>query len=128
MFRTVDSNIFRSHRATGFGTGSYPGIAEYSAQKELCTDVKNGESGKHARDRMKVWGMLSEEDEEDGFGVFLDNDSYVVLLYYEDTIVALFDPNDYTLPELNDVVQKVIQAVRRNPLVICAGNILWARN
>ncbi len=97
---------------------------------EDCSEKKADETKEKETERakMKVWGMLSPEDEEAGFGLYLDSDCYVILLYYKDAIVALFDPNDYTMPELREVVDKVIQAVHLNPLVVCAGNTLWSRN
>lgn len=60
---------------------------------------------------MKVWGMLSAEDEEAGFDLVMDNDWYVVLLN-EDETIARFDPRDFTAAELHYEVGAIIQSMR----------------
>jgi len=58
---------------------------------------------------MKIWGMISLEDEETGFDVVLDNDWYVLLMD-RDEIVARFDPRDYTSIELQTEVKRLLRA------------------
>lgn len=58
---------------------------------------------------MKIWGMISLEDEETGFDVVLDNDWYVLLME-RDEIVARFDPRDYTSIELQTEVKRLLRA------------------
>ncbi len=60
---------------------------------------------------MKVWGMLSNEDEEAGFDLVMDDDWYVVLLDGEKTL-ARFDPRDYTASELHSEVETMLQSIR----------------
>ena len=62
---------------------------------------------------MKIWGMISLEDEETGFDVVLDNDWYVLLMDREE-IVARFDPRDYTSIELQAEVNRLLQARQSN--------------
>ena len=63
---------------------------------------------------MKVWGMLSNEDEEAGFDLVMDEDWYVILLNEQET-VARFDPRDYTARELLSEVEEVLQSMRSSP-------------
>lgn len=60
---------------------------------------------------MKVWGMLSVEDEKAGFDLVLDGDWYVVLLENGKTI-ARFDPRDYTATELLIELEATLQEIR----------------
>ncbi len=124
MLKIADFKVIGSCTRGDQGAISFRNITENCAE-EKADETRETEP---ERDKMKVWGMLSPEDEEAGFGLYLDSDCYVLLLYYKDGIVALFDPNDYTMPELRDVVDKVIEAVHLNPMVVCAGNVLWSRN
>ena len=124
MLRIADFNFISSCIRGEQGAILFRNIIEDCSEKK-ADETKEKET---ERTKMKVWGMLTPEDEEAGFGLYLDSDCYVILLYYNDAIVALFDPNDYTMPELREVVGKVIQAVHLNPLVVCAGNALWSRN
>ncbi len=62
---------------------------------------------------MKIWGMISLEDEETGFDVVLDNDWYVLLMD-RDEIVARFDPRDYTSIELQTEVKRLLRARQSN--------------
>jgi len=62
---------------------------------------------------MKIWGMISLEDEETGFDVVLDSDWYVLLMD-RDEIVARFDPRDYTSIELQTEVKRLLQARQSN--------------
>ena len=57
---------------------------------------------------MKIWGMLSLEDEKTGFDVVLDNDWHVLLMDKEE-IVARFDPRDYTSMELQTEVTRLLR-------------------
>lgn len=56
---------------------------------------------------IRIWGMLSEDDENAGFDLRLDA-NWQVLLLYNDSVVASFDPRDYTLPELEKEVRELI--------------------
>lgn len=76
---------------------------------------------------MKLWGMLSEEDEQAGFRLYVDDDWYVLLLCNGKTM-ALFDPYDYTMPELQEKVKQVLRVIRRNPFLVCAGRIHLSEN
>ena len=60
---------------------------------------------------MKVWGMISTEDENDGFDVILDQDWYVVLLE-KGEIRARFDPRDYTATELLVELETILNNLR----------------
>lgn len=63
---------------------------------------------------MKVWGMLSPEDEKSGFDLVLDENWFVVLLNNGETI-ARFDPRDYTSTELLIELDAVLKEVKANP-------------
>ncbi len=65
---------------------------------------------------MKVWGMLSIEDEEAGFDLVMDEDWYVVLLGNNNQI-ARFDPRDYTASELHSEVETILQSIRSESAV-----------
>jgi len=67
---------------------------------------------------MKVWGMLSPEDEEAGFDLVMDDDWYVVLLSKNKTI-ARFDPRDYTASELHSEVETILSTIRGEPDGVC---------
>ncbi len=60
---------------------------------------------------MKVWGMLSVEDEESGFDLIMDDEWYIVLLN-ENKTVARFDPRDYTASELHSEVGSLICSIQ----------------
>ncbi len=63
---------------------------------------------------MKVWGMLSPEDEKSGFDLVLDENWYVVLLNKGQTI-ARFDPRDYTSTELLIELEAILKDRRAAP-------------
>ncbi|MFO8102493.1 MAG: hypothetical protein R6U37_10080 [Dehalococcoidia bacterium] len=60
---------------------------------------------------MKVWGMLSTEEEEDGFEVIMDDERQVVLLSENETL-ARFDPRDYTATELYSEIGARLRWIR----------------
>lgn len=60
---------------------------------------------------MKVWGMLSTEDQQAGFDVVLDEDWYVLLLG-NGRQLARFDPRDYTASELLVELEAILGDVR----------------
>ena len=62
---------------------------------------------------MKIWGMLSVEDEKSGFDLVLDKNWYVQLLKNGKTM-ARFDPRDYTSTELLEEVDRVLEPMRDN--------------
>lgn len=64
--------------------------------------------------QMKLWGMVSAEDEKSGFEVVLDDDWYLLLTEHGQTRARL-DPSIYTLPELRTVVESLLKMVRSNP-------------
>ena len=103
-------------------------ITDCSVQSEQNAAEKKAKSSQSTRPQMRIWGMISPEDEEDGFGLFLDSECYVLMLYCGDKLMALFDPYDYTLPELNEVLENVMQAIRQNPVVVCTNRIFWSQN
>ncbi len=61
---------------------------------------------------MRIWGMLSADDEKNGFDVVLD-ESWYVLLLDKDEVIARFDPRDYTSAELYGEVETVLEWRRR---------------
>ena len=61
---------------------------------------------------MKVWGMISVEDERAGFDVILDEDWYVVLIENGKTR-ARFDPRDYTATELLTELEGILVKIRK---------------
>ena len=63
---------------------------------------------------MKVWGMLSNEDEAAGFDLVMDEEWYVVLMNKQRPI-ARFDPRDYTASELLWEVEAILQTMRDGP-------------
>lgn len=77
---------------------------------------------------MRIWGIVSEEDEGSGFQVVLDDYCWCLRLQCRGKTVALFDPHDYTLPELKERVAAVIRVVRRNPFLIGDGSFFWSEN
>lgn len=62
---------------------------------------------------MKIWGMLSFEDENNGFDLVLDDDWYVLLLR-ESELIARFDPRDYMSVELHKEVEAILQKLKSN--------------
>lgn len=84
--------------------------------------------GRRPNDRLiRIWGIVSEEDEGRGFQLVLDDDWFLRLQCRGKT-VALFDPHDYTLPELSAKVTAIIRIVRRNPFLIGDGSFFWSEN
>ena len=53
---------------------------------------------------MRIWGMLSSDDEKIGFDLVLDENWYVLLLKRGE-VIARFDPRDYTASELKKEVE-----------------------
>ncbi len=64
---------------------------------------------------MKIWGMLSSDDEIMGFDLVLDDEWYVLLLK-ESEVIARFDPRDYVAAELKNEVGILVQEMRRDQL------------
>lgn len=128
MNNATEMQVFDDQKGSVCQTMSYLGTSDCSARGEREVKIEKEKRQQSERARMRIWGMLSPEEEDDGFGVFLDADSYVLMLYYNDTLMALFDPYDYTLPELNDMLQSVIQTIRSNPLIVCSGRVFWSHN
>lgn len=69
------------------------------------TDAKNPPS------RMKLWGILSEDEVKSGFELLLDDDWHVSLAY-KGNLAAHFDPSDYTMRELVGEIKIFIQNIR----------------
>ncbi|NQT71321.1 MAG: hypothetical protein HQ553_00955 [Chloroflexi bacterium] len=67
---------------------------------------------------MKVWGMISVEDEKAGFDVVLDEDWYVVLIEKGETR-ARFDPRDYTATELLMELEDILAKIRGESKIAC---------
>ena len=67
---------------------------------------------------MKVWGMISVEDEKAGFDVILDEDWYVVLIENGETR-ARFDPRDYTATELLTELDEILSRIRGRSEIKC---------
>ena len=67
---------------------------------------------------MKVWGMISVEDETAGFDVVLDEDWYVVLIENGETR-ARFDPRDYTATELLSELGEILASLRGESKLAC---------
>lgn len=63
---------------------------------------------------MKVWGMLSTEDEQAGFDLVFDREWYIVLKLNGD-MVARFDPTRYTMRELLLDLESCLQMARGTP-------------
>ena len=63
---------------------------------------------------MRIWGMLSTDDENAGFDLVLDEEWYVLLLH-KGEIVARFDPRDYTSAELHEEVNGQLQTIYNDP-------------
>ncbi|MDD5093222.1 MAG: hypothetical protein PHV74_02440 [Dehalococcoidia bacterium] len=63
--------------------------------------------------RMKIWGMLSPEDEKPGFDLVLDEDWYALFLY-KGQLVTRFDPRDYTAAELQEEMGHIMQTLRED--------------
>ena len=64
---------------------------------------------------MKLWGMLSIEDESVGFEVVLDKDWFLLIKKNGETRARL-DPSIYILPELRSVVECLLQLIRGNQI------------
>ena len=60
---------------------------------------------------MELYGMISEEDQADGFILVLD-DNYFVLLLHRGKMQKNFDPRDYTPAELRQEVDAEIAVLR----------------
>jgi len=65
---------------------------------------------------MKLWGMLSVEDENSGFEIVLDTD-WLMLIKEHGKTRARLDPSIYTLPELRIVVDSLLRLLRGEPSV-----------
>ena len=63
---------------------------------------------------MKVWGLLSIKDEDRGLQMVLDEDWNLVLQHQEYDL-ARFDPSEYTLSELLDEVEGLLQIIPSSP-------------
>ena len=63
---------------------------------------------------MKIWGMLSPEDERLGFDLVLD-DNWFVLLTKKSEVVARLDPRDYVATELHHEVEALLLKLRGDP-------------
>ena len=59
---------------------------------------------------MRIWGMLSEDDEKAGFDLILDED-WQVLLMLNSKPIAKFNPLDYTQVELLTEINRLTQAM-----------------
>ena len=57
---------------------------------------------------IRVWGILSEEEEKAGFDLVLDEVWHIILLH-KDVMLARFDPRDYTQPGLRQEVRRLIR-------------------
>lgn len=62
---------------------------------------------------MKIWGMLSSEEEHAGFDLVLDKNWYAVLLH-KGKVIAKFDPRDYTAAELSQETKARLQEFQHN--------------
>lgn len=120
--------IINNGKVTVCRTTSCQSVSDCSHRNEKNAKTEDAADLKSDRPKMRIWGMLFPEDEEDGFELFLDSECYVLMLYREDKLMALFDPYDYTLPELNEILKNVMQAIRQNPLVMCTNRIFWSQN
>lgn len=60
---------------------------------------------------ISIYGMLSPKDMEEGYDLALDEDWYAVLLK-EEEVLARFDPRDYTVAELHEEVEKLLEPIR----------------
>jgi len=60
---------------------------------------------------MKIWGMLTAEDEAFGFDLVMDDDWMVVLLK-DNLSIMRFDPRDYTSRELLSELGAIIRLVK----------------
>ncbi|MCD5413322.1 hypothetical protein M1O57_01175 [Dehalococcoidia bacterium] len=63
---------------------------------------------------MRIWGMLSADDEKNGFDLVLD-ESWYVLLLNKGEVIARFDPRDYTASELQKEVEMELRMRRGDP-------------
>ncbi|MFC2027594.1 hypothetical protein ACFLU3_02790 [Chloroflexota bacterium] len=63
---------------------------------------------------MKAWGLLSITDEDKGLTIVLDDDWKLVLRHQEYDL-ARFDPSEYTLSELLDEVERLLQLIPSSP-------------
>ncbi len=66
---------------------------------------------------MKVWGLLSITDENRGLQIVLDEDWNLVLRHQEYDL-ARFDPSEYTLSELLDEVEGLLQLIPSSPRAV----------
>ncbi|MDY6910841.1 MAG: hypothetical protein SVM79_00555 [Chloroflexota bacterium] len=57
---------------------------------------------------IRIWGILSGEEENAGFDLVLDEVWYIMLMH-KDMLVARFNPRDYTQPGLQKEVKKQIR-------------------
>jgi hypothetical protein len=64
---------------------------------------------------MRIWGVLSADDEKNGFDLVLD-ESWYVLLLDRGKVIARFDPRDYTASELQKEVEMVLRTKRGGPM------------
>lgn len=114
--------IFARHRQDRCEASMCAASAGRESRDEVCTrDARPAES-KGGSPLMRVWGMLSEEDEHAGFRLFLNEDWQVLLLCNGKTM-AVFDPHEYTRVQLEEKVNQIIRVIRRNPFLVCSGRI-----
>ena len=66
---------------------------------------------------MKAWGLLSITDEDRGLQIVLDEDWNLVLRHQEYDL-ARFDPSEYTLSELLDEVEGLLQLIPSSPRAV----------
>ncbi|NQT72281.1 MAG: hypothetical protein HQ553_05860 [Chloroflexi bacterium] len=63
---------------------------------------------------MKAWGLLSITNEDRGLQIVLD-ENWNLILRHQDYDPARFDPSEYTLSELLDEVEGLLQIIPSSP-------------
>ena len=111
--RVAKNTISADHKKDTGKYNSRSGFARSLAQKEGGA-IRNCNNCNWSNSVMNIWGMLSVDDEADGFSLVLD-ETWHVLLLSEGEVLARFDPSDYTLPELHLELERSLRKVRGDP-------------
>ena len=73
----------------------------------MSEEQENMTHGKH----MKLWGILSEEDEDAGFEVVMDTEWYILIKEHGKVLTRL-NPSVCTLPQLHSIVDCFLRISR----------------
>lgn len=69
---------------------------------------------------MRIWGIVSERDQTEGFDLVMDEEGYLVLVS-DGQPLARYDPMDHTLSSLCKEVESELERRRDSNLLLSFG-------